>query len=119
MAFSMKGLFGRKNDGAPQFPRVSSAAGEARIPSANDLLCDERLGVAFDTPSAPDFEATAKRLVGAAAAHPAFHESGIDQYPRTLLGQCWSSHCWYWRMPAWTTRRCARRSTSTACSTEL
>ena len=84
MAFSMKGLFGRKNDGAPQFPRVSSAAGEARIPSASDLCADERLGVAFDTPPAPDFEATAKRLVGAAAAHPAFHESGIDQYPRTL-----------------------------------
>lgn len=87
MAFSMKGLFGRKNDGTPQFPRVSSAAGEARIPSASDLCADERLGVAFDTPPAPDFEATAKRLVGAAAAHPAFHESGIDQYPRTLLGQ--------------------------------
>ena len=33
MAFSMKGLFGRKNDGAPQFPRVSSAAGEARSSS--------------------------------------------------------------------------------------
>ena len=87
MAFSMKGLFGRKNDGAPQFPRVSSAAGAARISSAIDLCADERLGVAFDTPPAPDFEATAKRLVSAAAAHPAFHESGIDQYPRTLLGQ--------------------------------
>ena len=87
MASKIKGLFGRKNDGVPQFPRVSSAAGEARIPSASDLSADERLGVAFDAPATPDFEGTAKRLVSAAAAHPAFHESGVDQYPRTLLAE--------------------------------
>lgn len=87
MAFDMKGLFGRKNDSTPRFPSVSSAAGESRIPSAADLCADERLGVAFDTPVAPDFEETANRLVSKAAAHPAFHESGIDQYPRTLLSE--------------------------------
>lgn len=85
MAFSLKGLFGRKN-AAQEFPHVTSSTGEARTLSGRDLCADSRLGVAFDVEPA-DFEATAQHLVASAAAQPAFHESGIGQYPRTLVAE--------------------------------